>query len=146
MTFNSAFLEQLRAVRSATPPSAAPPLNTVAACDSVPPVAEVVAKPPNLAPSLPTSKGVQTVDAPQQHSDPFTLGMTAGHCASCQRWAFDGWGYSGSCSAGRAAHGWLDGAKLAPVITSAHLACQAYGGKGWQARRSGAAILPKAQQ
>lgn len=96
MSFNSAFLEQLRAVRSAPPPSAAParplaaevvqivdnltpslaPLHTVATPPSVPPVAEVVARRhnPKPPPRSPVSKGVQTVDTPQpKQTQPLSL-------------------------------------------------------------------------
>ena len=67
MTFNSAFLEQLREVRSAPPPSTAParPAHSVSSCDAAP-VADVVAKSgqPRAQPH-PAVKVVHTVDAPQ---------------------------------------------------------------------------------
>ncbi len=69
--------------------------------------------------------------------DPFVIGAQPGHCASCRRWTYDGWGLEGLCSAGKRAHGWLDGNPLLPVITSAHLSCQVVTGKGWQARGAG---------
>ena len=116
MTFTPRYLNQLKAAR-VSPNGAAPGL---------PLAAEAVTRLDNLAP-LPSLRA--------RPLDPFTLGAMPGHCASCERWTADGWGFMGNCRAGRAAHGWLDGARLAVVSTSAHMGCQAYGGKGWQARR-----------
>lgn len=67
-------------------------------------------------------------------ADPLELGKERGRCGSCARWAAHPApaDHMGVCSAGRAAHGWLDGAALTPVETQAALLCQVYGGSGWR--------------
>jgi len=59
-----------------------------------------------------------------------------GHCGCCARWAAypSPADHMGVCSAGRAAHGWLDGAAHASVETQVGLRCQVYEGTGWEVR------------
>ena len=83
--------------------------------------------------------------------DPITAGQQAGRCGSCARWVAHAApaAHLGVCDAGRRAHGWFDGAPLAPVETQAALLCQVYGGSGWRAvqknatgARHNVAVLP----
>lgn len=56
-----------------------------------------------------------------------------GRCVSCSRWQGPDEYGDGLCVLGRAAHGWPYGNPDAPVMTTAHHCCAAYGGKGWKA-------------
>ena len=63
-----------------------------------------------------------------------TLAQT---CGSCARWAAlpAPMAHMGKCSAGKRAHGWLDGNPALPVEIQAGHGCMANGGKGWQAKQ-----------
>ena len=65
--------------------------------------------------------------------DPLEVGQQQGHCGSCARWSAPPQAHMGLCSAGKRAHGWLDGNPTLPVELQAGHGCMANGGKGWQA-------------
>ena len=73
------------------------------------------------------------------------LAQTPGHCGSCARWAAlappnD---HMGKCSAGKRAHGWLDGNPALPVELQAGHGCAAWEGKGFRARAGGRRYGPR---
>lgn len=62
-----------------------------------------------------------------------------GHCGSCARYTeLPEWGtLMGECSAGRRAHGILDGNPNLPVVIQAAHRCAAFEGRGYKARTTG---------
>lgn len=72
-----------------------------------------------------------------QHPDGrLNVAALQGRCANCGRWQGPDEYGDGLCVLGRAAHGWPYGNPDAPVMTTALHCCAAYGGQGWQAKRS----------
>lgn len=73
------------------------------------------------------------------------LALTPGHCGSCARWAALALpnDHMGKCSAGKHAHGWLDGNPALPVELQAGHGCAAWEGKGFQARAGGRRYGPR---
>ena len=64
------------------------------------------------------------------------LARTPGHCGLCARWEAlaPPHDHMGECSAGRRAHGWLDGSPAAHVEIHAAHSCAAHCGQAWRER------------
>ena len=92
---------------------------------------------PELPHALPRRSGEAMPHPPSLSPSPLpdlaALALLPGHCGSCARFTPGPFPPLGLCSAGRRAHGWLDGSPLLPVEIHAAHGCPVLEGKGWGA-------------